>query len=228
MIRGYHPQRPGVAKEYRRWLDSQPERQFLQKRIRAIKQACIEDVIIPKQEQIIERVFAGNKILKPRDARDVGRVISIIKALALLNCWYRQREGVVILADETDIAAGFDLWESIAESQSLGLPPYICRIYQEIILPAYTDKNAGLTRQDILQRHLQVYGRLLSPDQLRKEILPMMESAGLITQEADPNDKRKTLVYPTTRSPISSEQKPDFQDNNAESTKREIGDDTVG
>ena len=56
----------------------------------------------------------------------------------------------------------------------------------------------------------------------------LLESAGLITQESDPNDKRKTLVYPTTRSPISSEQKPDFQDENTESIKREIGDGTVG
>jgi hypothetical protein len=31
----------------------------------------------------------------------------------------------------------------------------------------------------------------------------MLETAGLITQEADPNDKRKILVYPTVPLTIS-------------------------
>jgi hypothetical protein len=41
------------------------------------------------------------------------------------------------------------------------------------------------------------------------QILPMLESAGLISQEKDPNDARKYLVYPTlplTTSENNSEQ----------------------
>jgi hypothetical protein len=35
------------------------------------------------------------------------------------------------------------------------------------------------------------------PDwQLRLHIIPMLENAGLIKQEADLNDKRKILIYP--------------------------------
>jgi DNA-binding MarR family transcriptional regulator len=30
------------------------------------------------------------------------------------------------------------------------------------------------------------------------QILPMLETAGLITQEQDPNDKRKILIFPAT------------------------------
>ena len=232
--------RESDAKEYKRWLDSQPQRQLLKKRIRAIKQARIEDVKIP-QGQIIQKVFSQKGKLKPRMTRDVGRILSIIKALALLNCWYREQEGSFLVASEDDIETGMNLWNGIAESQELGLPPYLYRLYQEIILPAYYDKNGGrseiiegatgkqgLARLEICQKHLQVYGRLLPDWQLRREILPMLESAGLVVLESDPTDKRKTLVYPTPHFPISSGQNPDFQAKNKENAEQEIGDGTVG
>jgi hypothetical protein len=196
-------------RKYKEWLDSQPERKLLKDRIQAIRQASISDVTIP-MDALMDRILTNDKIFRPRDTRDTGRILSIIKAIAILNCWFRPKEGNIIMANDDDIEAGFKLWESISESQTLGLPPYVCRLYQEIILPAYSDKNQhieaiaeavgrqGLTRQDILQKHLKTYGRLLNPDQLRKEILPMMESAGLIVQEADAQDKRKLLVYPMT------------------------------
>ena len=57
----------------------------------------------------------------------------------------------------------------------------------------------GLSRQEILQKHFAVYGRMLDTNQLRQQILPMLETAGLIVQEADQNDKRKMLIYPTTQ-----------------------------
>jgi len=79
-------------------------------------------------------------------------------------------------------------------------------------LPAYREKqklptntfeevlaNLGLSRQEIQQKHYEVYGRFLPDWQLRQQILPMLESAGLITQEPDPNDKRRYLVYPTEK-----------------------------
>ena len=55
----------------------------------------------------------------------------------------------------------------------------------------------GLSRREILQKHFEVYGRMLDTNQLRQQILPMLETAGLIEQEADPSDRRKMLVYPT-------------------------------
>jgi hypothetical protein len=206
--------RESDGEAYQRWLERQPGRQLLMNRIKAIKQEHIDDVRIPRQERIIERVFANDRILKPRETRDIGRVISIIKALALLNCWYRQRDGAIIEADENDIDAGFLLWDSIAESQTLGLPPYLYNLYREIIVPAYVEKNTGLSRLDITTKHRLTYGRLLSERQLAREMLPMMESAGLIVQESDPTDKRRLLVYPTTVAHISPDQKPDSQATN--------------
>ena len=50
-------------------------------------------------------------------------------------------------------------------------------------------------RKDIISKHHEVYGRPLPDWLLRREIIPALESCGLIYQEPDPNDKRKTLVY---------------------------------
>ncbi len=78
-----------------------------------------------------------------------------------------------------------------------------------MIVVAYQEKNDGLgmgevvnkqgiSRQDIFKKHSQVYGRILEDFRLRQQILPMLETAGLITQEQDPNNRRRVLVFPTT------------------------------
>ena len=98
-------------------------------------------------------------------------------------------------------------------SQELNLPPYVYNLYQEIILPTWEEKNGGrsasfeditgklgITRQEILQKHYKVHGKMLDNSLLRMQILPMLETAGLITQEQDPNDKRKILIFPVTTS----------------------------
>jgi hypothetical protein len=201
---------------YQRCLDENPERSLLKERFRAVRQENIREVKIRQPEKVENRFLKGRETLKPRHARDIARLISLIKAFALLNLWFRERDGSAIVADAGDIEAGFTLWDAISESQELNLPPYVYRLYEEIILPAYEEKNAGgnegfeeaagqlgLTRQDILGKHFQVYGRPVADWQLRQQILPMLETAGLIVQEKDPKDKRKLLSYPTTQLTIS-------------------------
>lgn len=192
-------------------LEINKERQLLKDRIVAIKQEHIEDIKI-KNPMLLERIFfEKTKILKPRHQRDMGRIISIIKVFALLNVWFRERIGSCIVASDDDIRAAFQLWESISEAQELNLPPYVFNIYKEVILPAFEQKNSGvigldtmgISRQDILKKHQEVYGRPLPDHTLRKEIVPMLESSGLILQEPDKSDKRKMLVYPTTITTIS-------------------------
>jgi len=202
---------------YQEWLDNNPERKLLKERMRAIKQENIQEVKIGAPEIIEKRFLAENKVLKPRHSRDIGRLISLVKALALLNLWFRQRDDSTIIANEQDINEAFKLWDTISDSQELGLPPYIYQLFQELILPAYKEKNEGraegfeqitgklgLSRQDIIQKHYQVYGRFIPDWQLRQQIIPMLETAGLITQEPDPNDKRRMLIYPTTQLTISA------------------------
>ena len=204
------------SEAYQRWLMENPERQLLKERIRAIKQENIKDIKISSPAEITERFLGKHKMLKPRHQRDIGRLISLIKSFAILNLWFRKRSGSTIVANEDDIEEAFRIWEAISESQELNLPPYIFQLYQEVILPAWNEKNQerkeefeevtgklGLSRQEIIQKHYQVYGRFIPDWQLRQQIIPMLETAGLITQERDPNDKRKMLIYPTALLTIS-------------------------
>jgi hypothetical protein len=196
--------------KYKAWLDNDPKRKLLKLRIQAIRQERIDDIKIANQEIILERFFKEDKKLQPRHQRDIKRLLSLVKSFALLNLWWRERNGSTITANDEDIEQAFKLWEKISISQELNLPPFIYDIYMEIIIPAYKEKNEfqsqvfdetlkhGITRQEILEKHYKVYGRMLDAQQLRQQIIPVLETSGLIYQEQDPNDKRKILISPST------------------------------
>jgi hypothetical protein len=178
-------------------LNSNPKRQLLMDRIRAIKDENIKEIKIQDTGQIEDRFFAMHRNFKPRHQRDIKRLISLIKSLALLNLWHRESEGLdVIMVSGDDIKQGFKLWNEISFSQELNLPPYIYRVFEEVIVPAYNDKGSGLKRQDIMQGYQRVYDRPLADWQLRREIIPMLEMAGLIVQEQDQQDRRNKLITP--------------------------------
>lgn len=189
-------------------LEAEPNRRLLKARIRAIRDAHITEIRIPNYErELLERNILKDRILKPRTQRDAEHIISLAKSFALLNLWYRDRDGTTISVNEDDVNEAIALWNKISESQELGLPPYVYQFYREIILRAFNEKNAGrltredrvgLSRKEILQAHLRIYGRSLPMDKLRLEILPQLEASGLITQEQDPENRRSKLVYPST------------------------------
>ncbi len=194
--------------KYKEWLEGNPGRILLRERILAIRNEMVDDIKISSPESI-KKIFLDNKtLLKPRHQRDIGRLISIIKAFALLNLWFRDREGNNIIANEDDIKEAMKIWGKISESQEYNLPPYVYDLYKEVILPAYRNKNTdehgfpngfeeGLTKQDIFNWHFKVYGRNLEDFKLRMHIIPMLETAGLISQEPDQKDKRRILTFPT-------------------------------
>ena len=194
---------------YKKWLDEDPKRNLLKERILAIKLANIKEIKMESPELVSDIFFSKSKNLKPRHQRDITRIISMAKSLALLNFEHRKKDGNTIIANNDDIKMAFHIWDTISESQELNLPPFILDLYKEIILLAWNEKininemselnlEAGLSRQEIQKKHFQVYGRYLADWLLRQQIIPMLETAGLISQEADPNDKRKMLIYPNT------------------------------
>lgn len=84
---------------------------------------------------------------------------------------------------------------------ALALPPYIYNLYSEVILIAWQEKEAagrkgGLTRNDIAKKYYEVFEQMLDVTKFRQQILPMLETAGLVYQEADLHDKRKVLLFP--------------------------------
>ncbi len=198
------------SEQFKSWLNENPARILLKERIRAIKLERIEDINIESAQTIEERFLSGNKRLKPRHQRDVKRLLALIKSFALLNVWWRKRDGSTITANQEDVDGAFELWGKLSVSQELNLPPYVYDMFREVVLPVWQAKNRnlidafgetaerlGVTRKEILDKHYAVYGRLLDNNQLRQQILPMLETAGLLTQEHDPNDKRRALIFPT-------------------------------
>jgi len=99
-------------------------------------------VKIPDYQKVNEMFFKKIKVSKPRHQRDVGKVLSLIKAFALLNVWFRKAEDGVVYANERDIEEAFKLWNAIYESQEYNLPPYIFDLLKEVIIPAYTEKGS--------------------------------------------------------------------------------------
>lgn len=197
---------------YNQKLLNDPERLLLIERIKAIKAAEITDINISCPE-IIEEYFVGeNKTLKPRYMRDTGRVSSIAKSLALLNWQWRERSGPIITANEYDVQNALALWDLVGTSQELGLPPYIYDFYSEIIVVAWDEKSAatpdavGLTRQDVRKKHFDLRQTMLSDAKLRMEIIPMLLTAGMISEVTDPSgDKRVKLIVPLHNQPIEEE-----------------------
>jgi len=222
------------------WLEENPDRILLKERIRAIKLENIKEINIISPEKIDERFFKTNKTLKPRHQRDIKRLLSLIKSFAILNVWWRERDGSTITANEQDVDDAFKLWEKIAVSQELNLPPYIYNLYKEVILPAWTAKNEGrndaieavtgrlgLSRQELLEKHFAVYGRMLDSHQLRQQILPMLETAGLIVQEQDKTDKRKMMIFPSSLYQLSIEAKSSGIEGGVENAEEEITNDEL-
>lgn len=65
------------------------------------------------------------------------------------------------------------------------------------------EKKKGINKNEILKKHFDTYGKMLPDWQLRQQIIPMLDTAGLITQEKDPDDRRQKLISPTTQLTIS-------------------------
>ena len=194
------------SSSYFNWLNNNEDRSLLKERIRAIKNEHIRDIKIDNPELIEEIFLSDRTILKPRHQRDIGRLISIIKMFALLNLWFRKREGDVIIANEEDINEAVKIWKKISESQEYNLPPYLFDFYREVIVVAWKEKNKnndekvfGINRTEIVKKYNEVHGRILPDWQLRQQYLPMIETSGLINQEQDPNDKRKMIIFPNDK-----------------------------
>jgi hypothetical protein len=200
---------------YNELVENDFERTQLKERIIAIRNERINEIKIIDTETILNSFFSKRPQLRPRHQRDIGRLISLIKAFALLNLWQRQREINTIIANENDINDGIAVWESIAESQEYHLPPYILNLYKDVIISAWEAKKLvsgaelGLTRKDIATKHFAISGRPLADWLLRQQILPMLEAAGLIIQEPDVNDKRVIRILPVTATPIQNNSEKD-------------------
>jgi len=179
--------------KYDEWVNSDERRKFLIQRIRAIKEEGIKQIIIPNEIDIFNRYRETQTKLKPRASRDIERLCSIIKSLALLNCWTRERnEEMNLLASQKDVDNAFSIWSEIALSQELGIPPFVYKVFEEVVKPICTN---GTNKKEIAVKYLEKYGRYVSDRYLTRELIPAMENSGLIYEELNPDNRREKLIY---------------------------------
>jgi hypothetical protein len=198
--------RKGNPEEYKKRIQEDPKRKWLMSRVYSLRQRGIREVILPEEgiKTVLERFkgeHAGN--LVGRHQRDLPRIFCMIKAHALLNCYNREKNGKddTIIATDADIDAGFQLYKEVESSNELGLSPYIYKIYKEVFEPQL-DPAIGLSRKKIRALYLEVFHKSLS-GKVEEAIIQQLEAAGLVYQEPDPDDRRKTLLYPTVMGNIS-------------------------
>lgn len=194
-------------KAYYEWLESQPERVDLKERILAIREAYVEHIKLPDNDAIKERFYSSFPKLKQRHTRDFTHLQQLIKVIALLNLWNRKQTDGSIVANQADIDQGFELWEQLAQSQNLGIPPTAIHFYKTYILPTFYDLveanpktdpySIGISREQLAREYLYLEKTILPDTYLRKEVLPQLENGGLVIQKAPEfGDKRTRLIYP--------------------------------
>lgn len=189
------------------------ERILLMKRIVAIRDEMIDDIVIPNPQAVEKRFKAMLPTIKPRHMRDIGHLMRLIKTISLLNLWHRWNSTGQLEANDSDVDQAFNLWSYFVESQNLDIPPAVINFYKKYILPAYDEKAkdpdwvasidkglVGLSREELGRYHLKIEGRPVNDEQVRKQILPMLENVSLISlRQPIEGDKRSRHIFPQWR-----------------------------
>lgn len=191
-------------------LEAKPERIALKERIIAIRDEKVNHIKITNPEAIEARFYKAFPKLKSRHMRDTGHLMKLIKAVALLNVWYRRDQEGTITANQNDIDQAFELWSKVIESQDMNVPPAVMGYYKSYVLPAFEEKRAkheytedmdrgviGISNQELAAYYLKTEKTTLNDELLRKQILPQMLNSGLIAIEQPARgDKRSRHIFP--------------------------------
>lgn len=181
---------------YNKMLDNNEERQSLIDRVYYIKELEVKEILIPEEFKVAERFKKMFKRLQPRSQRDIQHLNSLIKAVALLNAPFRMHDDGILVARQSDIDQAFDLWIPLNRSQKYGVSPQALDFYEQIILPAFKESKTCLTMKDLHNFNLKMTGAPLNQNFCRNQYIPVLESAGLISYEKNPENGREMLVAP--------------------------------
>lgn len=202
---------------FQKFMESDPRRKWLCERVEAIASAGVNFVIIPEElrVKIADEFFKMHNSLIPRHQRDIGRLLALIKAHALLNTWHRQRIEDAIIVNEEDVREGFKLYGEISVANELGLPPEVYNIFMEL---EQKIPEVGATKKELQALYYQTFHRTVGKKRL-DEILSLLQSVGLMTEEPDPSDKRRILFLLTRQGVFNFKQGTDDENNGKNESK---------
>jgi hypothetical protein len=197
--------RESNRKEFISNLKNDQGRALLVTRILDIKNSGVDYVNIPenKQKEIYSK-FTENKNLLPRHQRDISRLLSIIKGVAILNFHSHERLGDSITVSQEDIDAGFELYSQVMEANEKGLSPELYKLYEKLKPYFYyiieengaeKQKPKWFTRREFQSAYAKEFHKPLAYKRVTA-ILEAYTDLGILNAQVDPEDNRRTRYIP--------------------------------
>jgi Zn ribbon nucleic-acid-binding protein len=200
-------------KAFHEFMESDPKRIWLRDRVKIIRDHDVKNIIIPEElrNKIAKKFFKKHNSMIPRLQRDISRLLAMIKAHALLNCFQREQPiEHTILANETDMKEGFRLYEEFSAANELGLPPEVYNVFE--LLKDKIPEN-GVTKREFSAIYYETFHRTVGKKRL-DQILNLLLAVGLLSEEQDPSDKRRNLYIVTPQGVFNSDNNKDDNGNN--------------
>ncbi len=181
-------------------------RNQLIERILYIKSLNVDSINIDEEDSnyLMTKFLMTHKHLRAKDQRGMAHFISLVKAMALLNAPFRTVDGQIV-ATKKDVDEVLKLWIPLCESEIHGVSPQVYDFYKKYILGAYYKKNAdsstkrGITFKELSKEYFVQNGSYPNMENVRKQYIPALETASLITvayDKEDDGDGRQKLITP--------------------------------
>lgn len=182
-------------------IESNEGRKRLKKRVLYIKGLKVDTIDIDDSDYLKCKFMDGRKALLPKTQREISHFISLVKAVALLNAPFRMVNGKIIAINK-DVDEAMKLWVPLSKSMAYGISPQAFSFYNNIILAIYRANNQsgvsrkGVTYSEISKEYYSQTGSYPNVENIRKQYIPALETASLISCDKDENDKRQKLIIP--------------------------------
>jgi hypothetical protein len=162
-----------------------------------------------KLELYTEELFVRitGSVDKDRIKRDIERFLDLICTTTFLNYDYRlNAPGNRLEITQEDINQVAEYWAKIAKVQMMGVSMQAISFYKNYIVPAF-EKHAiklngvkiGVRVQDITRYYKEVNESYLEANYLKRNILPTLHNADILSRVQDPDDGRGFVYAPRAK-----------------------------
>lgn len=167
------------------------------------------DVTLHDRKKIVERFtkIVGGK-LQARSARDLSRIFSLVKTIAMVRG--RQK------TNDEDVEEAFQVIAGIVGSNLKGIPPIVQDFYDNVISPIAA--NGNLEKAQIREQYKTFYNETLTSKRY-DQYIEALNHHGLIELVPNPEHKGWRLIKPMYSVESSKETTPSKEDKKTEQSK---------
>ena len=165
-------------------------------RAKITKGKAVMKVIIPYAENLAD-VYPAHY---SRDMRDYNRLLSLIKANAILNFFNRpilcvEREGErreFLIATPLDLKVALEIFSGLEETTRTGVPGHILWFFHNVVEKLYRERGP-VRYNDLMEEYNRIAERTVSSRTIRRWC-DVLSEIGWIDKQPDPDDKRHYLI----------------------------------